>query len=303
METMYKGIPFSPQATITNTINASATVIPVSDVSAFPAPPSYATIGTDADGETILYTAKTSTSLSGCTRGVEGTAKSWPSGSLIGRNFTAKDLHALQDNITEAATKAGAAYSADNAPPYPVTSVAGKTGAVALGKGDVGLDNVDNVKQYSAINPPTYPVTSVAGKTGAVTLGKSDVGLGNVDNVKQYSSSNPPPYPVTSVNGDTGAVVVKAAKSRTATFAASGWSADGTYGGVKKTVSVSGLVADYEVPPVVGLKNTGSTAAGDAAEKTAFGSVSRFVTGAGFITAYAPAAPSTGFTVNVITQE
>lgn len=34
----------------------------------------------------------------------------------------------------------------------------------------------------------------------------SDVGLSNVDNVKQYSTSNPPPYPVTSVNGQTGAV-------------------------------------------------------------------------------------------------
>lgn len=37
---------------------------------------------------------------------------------------------------------------------------------------------------------------------------KSDVGLGNVDNVKQYSANNPPPYPVTSVNGKTGAVTV-----------------------------------------------------------------------------------------------
>ena len=35
---------------------------------------------------------------------------------------------------------------------------------------------------------------------------KSDVGLGNVDNVKQYSATNPPPYPVTSVNGATGEV-------------------------------------------------------------------------------------------------
>lgn len=34
------------------------------------------------------------------------------------------------------------------------------------------------------------------------------VGLGNVDNVKQYSASNPPPYPVTSVNGATGAITV-----------------------------------------------------------------------------------------------
>ena len=29
------------------------------------------------------------------------------------------------------------------------------------------------------------------------TYSKSDVGLGNVDNIKQYSVSNPPPYPVT----------------------------------------------------------------------------------------------------------
>ena len=38
---------------------------------------------------------------------------------------------------------------------------------------------------------------------------KSDIGLGNVDNVKQYSASNPPPYPVTSVNGQTGAVTLE----------------------------------------------------------------------------------------------
>ena len=37
---------------------------------------------------------------------------------------------------------------------------------------------------------------------------KTDIGLGNVDNVKQYSASNPPPYPVTSVNGQTGAVTI-----------------------------------------------------------------------------------------------
>ena len=56
-------------------------------------------------------------------------------------------------------------------------------GAARYGeKSDVGLENVDNVKQYSASNPPPYPVTSVAGRTGAVTLTKADVGLSNVDN-------------------------------------------------------------------------------------------------------------------------
>lgn len=39
---------------------------------------------------------------------------------------------------------------------------------------------------------------------------KAQVGLGNVDNVKQYSASNPPPYPVTSVNGATGDITISA---------------------------------------------------------------------------------------------
>ena len=43
-----------------------------------------------------------------------------------------------------------------------------------------------------------------------VPTDKSDIGLGNVDNVKQYSATNPPPYPVTSVNNKTGAVILSA---------------------------------------------------------------------------------------------
>lgn len=92
---------------------------------------------------------------------------------------------------------------------------------VPTSKGDIGLGNVDNVKQYSADNPPPYPVTSVSGKTGDVTLTKSNVGLGNVDNVKQYSASNPPPYPVTSVNGQTGAVTIEAGGGTTIVLSSS----------------------------------------------------------------------------------
>ena len=43
-------------------------------------------------------------------------------------------------------------------------------------KAQVGLDNVANVLQYSANNPPPYPVTSVNGKTGSVNLNASNVG-------------------------------------------------------------------------------------------------------------------------------
>ena len=39
-----------------------------------------------------------------------------------------------------------------------------------VSKSDVGLGNVANERQYSSTNPPPYPVTSVNGKTGAVTV-------------------------------------------------------------------------------------------------------------------------------------
>ena len=96
----------------------------------------------------------------------------------------------LVDNKTSKELKL---YGTDNAPPYPVTSVNGQTGDVTISAGG----NVD----------------SVNGKTGVVVLNKYDVGLGNVDNVRQYSTSNPPPYPVQSVDGATGAVVTNAVKT------------------------------------------------------------------------------------------
>lgn len=86
-------------------------------------------------------------------------------------------------------------YGSDNPPPYPVTSVNGQTGDVTIEAGG--------------------NVNSVNGKTGTVVLNKSDIGLGNVDNVKQYSASNPPPYPVKSVDGATGAVMTNAVKTTT----------------------------------------------------------------------------------------
>ena len=61
--------------------------------------------------------------------------------------------------------------------PSAVHSVNNKTGTeITLSATDIGLGNVDNVKQYSSTNPPPYPVTSVNGRTGPVTLGANDIG-------------------------------------------------------------------------------------------------------------------------------
>ena len=67
--------------------------------------------------------------------------------------------------------------------------------ATLAGENNVWADTGDVSVTYRA-DPTLYKPTYT----------KSDVGLGNVDNVKQYSANNPPPYPVTSVNNQTGAV-------------------------------------------------------------------------------------------------
>lgn len=68
------------------------------------------------------------------------------------------------------------------------------------------LGKADSALQSYKETDPTVPEWAKAKSKPSYT--KSEVGLGNVDNVKQYSKSNPPPYPVTSVNGKTGAVTV-----------------------------------------------------------------------------------------------
>lgn len=101
MDKMYNGKAFSPPTTLVEEINASATNIKVADVTVFPDGPNLAVIGTDEQAETILYTTKTADSLSGCTRGVEGAAKTWSAGMVIARNFTAYDYDTLVKNVNQ----------------------------------------------------------------------------------------------------------------------------------------------------------------------------------------------------------
>ncbi|MDE6604780.1 MAG: hypothetical protein K2K85_02020 [Clostridia bacterium] len=52
-----------------------------------------------------------------------------------------------------------------------------------ISKEAIGLGNVANERQYSSANPPPYPVTSVNGKTGAVQISTGDVTWTNVSDV------------------------------------------------------------------------------------------------------------------------
>lgn len=78
---------------------------------------------------------------------------------------------------SEFAEKLAAEYLSEESDPT-VPAWAKASTKPSYSKADVGLGNVENVKQYSASNPPPYPVTSVNGQTGEVTLGMSDLSLG-----------------------------------------------------------------------------------------------------------------------------
>ena len=181
--TLYPGIPFSPQATLANNIGAADTIIEVSDASAFPPAPNLATIGTDEDGETVLYTAKTETALSGCRRGVEGTARAWMAGELIGRNFTAKDHADLIAAVSETGAAVTAAGDAARAAQEATSTAEGKAAEAAetvatkqdalLGQpGQVVVFNADGKPE--AQDPPDTGVTSFNGRSGEVVPQEGD---------------------------------------------------------------------------------------------------------------------------------
>ncbi|MEG0999164.1 MAG: hypothetical protein RSC99_08650 [Clostridiales bacterium] len=51
----------------------------------------------------------------------------------------------------------------------------------AVTKSQVGLGNLDNIRQYSLSNRPPYPVEKVCGKTGEVNIKAADIGAAAVD--------------------------------------------------------------------------------------------------------------------------
>ena len=97
-------------------------------------------------------------------------------------------------------------YSANNPPPYPVTSVNGQTGTVELYTSayvalpDLTDAELHNWNIYRALN-------NVIRGIQFSDNGKAYLIAGN-QRYEFYSSNNEPPYPVTSVNGQTGAAVL-----------------------------------------------------------------------------------------------
>ncbi|OMD32661.1 hypothetical protein BSO21_16375, partial [Paenibacillus odorifer] len=101
-QTMYPAIANSPGTELSAALTVAATTIAVVDATKLPAAPNVFTIGTDESSETILYTGKSGNSLTGCTRGFDGTtSKAWVIGSKVARYYTAYDHEAFRKNLTD----------------------------------------------------------------------------------------------------------------------------------------------------------------------------------------------------------
>ena len=215
LETMYAPQVNSPATTLSANISSSATSISVLSGSVLPAAPNLLVIGGDTDNaETVRMTAKSGNTLT-VVRGVQGTAKSWSSGALIARLFTAKDLSDVQTNIT--ALNSGKAEQTDLA---------------AVG------DRIDDVYASSASGPIA---------TFYRTVGDLPVDDLTIDiNPVQAGTGDPAPDNVRAISGWTGANVYRQAQNIWDEQTAQGyWNTDGTW-----NANTTGYISNATLIPV-----------------------------------------------------
>ena len=133
METMYPAKSGSPATFLTDGISSSADVIPVDDVTKLPDPPNLAILGGWEGAEVVLYTGKSGSTLTGCTRGFGDTdPQVWLENDLVARFLTAYDVNTLIHNIGELETALG---------------------AISLEAEAVSFDNTEN--DFTAVNVQT----------------------------------------------------------------------------------------------------------------------------------------------------
>jgi|GEM_PF-6232786 len=142
MKPMYPGMVNSPITELAATITDNQTSITVLNGDSLPVAPNIFVIGQGEIAETVLYTTKSGNTISGLTRGFQGTARAWPSGTKLSRNFTAYDYDSLVKNLLKHINLT------DN--PHDVT------------KSQVGLSEVDNVKQASKTEFDTFKSDTVS---------------------------------------------------------------------------------------------------------------------------------------------
>ena len=167
-------------------------------------------------------------------------------------------------------------------------------------KEQVGLGNVDNVKQYSASNPPPYPVTSVNGDTGTVNLTATDVGAlpttGGTMTGPLTLSGNPSAnlQAATKQYVDTaiaGIDIPESAQKYSGTLPTSGWTTSGSQRYYQ--VSISGMTADKIILAIPQWSNQTN-------QQDSWNNIVNIQSYAGYVRFYASTAPSVSINYTLI---
>ena len=180
------------------------------------------------------------------------------------------------------------AHIADTDNPHEVT------------KAQIGLSNVDNVKQYSASNPPPYPVTSVNGDTGAVSLSAADVGALSTTGGTMTGALTLSGNPSANLQAATkqyvdaaiaGIDIPESAQKYSGTLPTSGWTTSGSQRYYQ--VSISGMTADKNILAIPQWSNQTN-------QQDSWNNLVNIQSYAGYVRFYASAVPSVSINYTLI---
>lgn len=305
---LYTAQTNSPSTTLASAAASSATSITLANGSIFANLdlPNYLTLGyTQANSETVLVTAINGNTAT-VTRGVDGTATDWAVDTPVARVFTAKDWN---DMITEKAAASSVPSAYTSTPAMNGTGSAGTGTAYARGNhvhptdtSRAPTDHATSATTYGKGTGTNYGHLKLSDSTSSTSSTSGGIAATPSAVKSAYDLANGRQAQITAtgllvgagsgtVNAatigsnltlDNGTLSSAGLTSYTATLTTT-W---GTSGGYKtQTVTVSGLKASYNIPPIVDVNLSGTDATADAALLEAWALVGLVETGANSITA------------------
>ena len=290
LETMYAPQANSPATTTIGALSIGTVQFDVLDADILPAAPMLLVLGGDTqNAETVLMTAKSGNTIT-VTRAIQGTARSWASGTQVARLFTAKDHTALIANIQALNSDKLESITAAQV----VTGAPGTDAAVEIIESGTDVTIKFTIPQGADGTPGQTGDTGPAGPnevSAATATSFNGLLKGNGSAVAQavagtdYEAAGTAASAVDTHNtADDAHSSLFAAKAEVATYTATLTTtyAEDSNGYQAQTVNVSGLLATDE--PTIDCVLSGTDKDADMAILEAFSLINRATTGAGTLT-------------------
>lgn len=290
LETMYAPQANSPATTTIGALSIGTVQFDVLDADILPAAPMLLVLGGDTqNAETVLMTAKSGNTIT-VTRAIQGTARSWASGTQVARLFTAKDHTALIANIQALNSDKLESITAAQV----VTGAPGTDAAVEIIESGTDVTIKFTIPQGADGTPGQTGDTGPAGPnevSAATATSFNGLLKGNGSAVAQavagtdYEAAGTAASAIATHNtADDAHSSLFAAKAEVATYTATLTTtyAEDSNGYQAQTVNVSGLLATDE--PTIDCVLSGTDKDADTAILQAFSLINRATTGAGTLT-------------------